>query len=114
MLECLFRAFRAKAGLPFTSDHRLDVLAEQGGFPDLIPAADRERYDAAIGRLVATWENKHRFRSRAAIERFLKSRKLDRKIKGEYVKENARRSVESPLTVFNLGASAWDRRRRRR
>lgn len=31
--ECLFRAFRARQGLPFRSDHSLEVLAKESGIP---------------------------------------------------------------------------------
>jgi hypothetical protein len=105
--ECLFRAFRAKRGLPFTSDHVLQSLAEEAGFPELIPTPDRERFDAALSDLVVSWRNNHRFRSNRATRRFLKDMKLDRNIKGDFLKENARRISSGAIDLLTVGVLKW-------
>ena len=108
--ECLFRAFRERARLPLRTDHNLAELSEEAGFPGTAPISQREVCKAAIGRLIAGWENKHRFRSGVAMRRWLKSKKLDRKIKGDPVKENARRMIESALELFGIGEELWTKR----
>ena len=105
--ECLFRAFRAKKGLEFRSDHPLDPLAREAGFPELIPDKDRARFDAALANLIVRWRNNHRFRSNTAARRFLKDLGLDRGIKGDFLKENARLLSSSALELVNLGAIKW-------
>src|SRR4051794_25589288 len=80
-VECLFRAFRARRGLPFRSDHALADLGEEAGFPALVPERHRVRFDAALADVVVRWRNNHRFRSKAALRRFLKWAKLDRGVK---------------------------------
>lgn len=68
--ECVFRAFRKRKGLPFRSDHALAPLAAEAGFPELVPAGDRVRFDAALAELIVGWQNVHRFRSNAAASIF--------------------------------------------
>jgi hypothetical protein len=106
-VECLFRAYRKKRGLPFRSDHHLGSLAKEAGFPDLLPDTDRKRYDAALGTLITGWRNAHRFRSRDAMRRFLKGLELDRWIKGDYLKENARRISSAAIALVGLGVQRW-------
>ena len=105
--ECLFRAFRRRTGLPPRFDHNLKALSEEAGFPQLIPTRRREAYDSALIRLIVGWENKHRYRSEASMLRWLKARKLDRKIKGSAVKENARRMTVSAAEIFLIGETRW-------
>lgn len=105
--ECLFRAFRSRRGMPFRSDHPLISLAQEAGFPELAPANHRERFDAALTDVVLRWRNSHRYRSNEAMRRYLKSSKLDRGIKGDFVKENARLISSSTIELINLGVSRW-------
>jgi hypothetical protein len=106
-VECVFRANRSKKGLAFRSDHLLGPLAKEAGFPDLLPHADRSAYDAALSTLITGWRNAHRFRSNEAMRRFLKGLELDRHIKGDYLKENARRMSSAAITLVGLGVQQW-------
>jgi hypothetical protein len=105
--ECLFRAFRARKGLVFRSDHPLESLAREAGFPELIPAGQRPEFDAALSDLIVRWRNSHRFRSNVAIRRFLKDLKLDRGIKGDFLKENARVVSSGAMELVTLGVLRW-------
>jgi hypothetical protein len=57
--------------------------------------------------VVARWTNSHRFRSRAAFARWLKRVKLDRGIKGDFVKENCRRLLIASTRIVKLGLNQW-------
>ncbi len=105
--ECLFRAFRAKRGMPFRRDHPLESLAREAGFPDLVPSGEQARFGAALADLIVRWRNNHRFRSNAAIKRFLKDLKLDRGIKGDFLKENARLISSQAIELVNVGVMRW-------
>jgi hypothetical protein len=105
--ECLFRAFRARRGMPFRSDHPLESLAKEAGFPDLVSAGQRERFGEALSNLIVRWRNSHRFRSNAAARRFLKDLKLDRGITGDFLKENARILFSGATELINLGVVKW-------
>jgi hypothetical protein len=107
--ECVFRAFRQRKGLPFTSDHKLPKLAEEAGFPELVAERDRVDFDAATSALAGTWQNSHRFKSNEVMRRFLKQHELDRGIKGDYLRENARRLTSRALLLVSLGVKQWKR-----
>ena len=94
-VECLLKGLRRRAGSPFRPDHSLLALAGEAGLVDRLPRPDRRECSAALGVLVAVWQNNHRFRSEAVLRRWLKSERLDRRIKGDALKENARRCVEA-------------------
>lgn len=105
--ECVFRAFRQKRGLPFTQDHKLSNLANEAGFPELVHEDHRIDYDAATSQLVGAWQNSHRFRSNEVMRRFLKKHNLDRRIRGDYLRENARRITSSAILLVSLGVKQW-------
>lgn len=109
--ECMFRAFRAVKGLPFRSDHALKSLSDEADFPSLVPTGSRPRFDTALGELIVVWRNSHRFRSNDAMRRFLKRLKLDRGVRGDFLKENARRVSSSAIELMGLGARRWRNRR---
>jgi hypothetical protein len=106
-VECVFRAFRQKKGLPFTQEHKLSKLAEEAGFPQLVAERDRVDFDAATSALAGAWQNSHRFRSNGVMRRFLKQNELDRGVKGDYLRENARRLTSRALLLVSLGVKQW-------
>jgi hypothetical protein len=53
------------------------------------------------------WSNKHRYRSEAALRAFLKRGGFDRRIRGDYLKENARIVVNAAARIVNLGLLRW-------
>lgn len=69
--------------------------------------SERPAYDAALADVIVRWRNNHRFRSLAAVRRFLKGLKLDRGIRGDFVKENARQVSSSAITLVGLGVQRW-------
>ncbi len=93
--------------MAFTSDHSLENLAREAGFADLVPQGDRHEFDAALAALVVGWRNSHRFRSNAALKRFLKRQQLDRGIKGDYLKERTRRLTSNAIQLVQLGVDRW-------
>jgi len=91
----------------FTSEHKLAKLAEESGVYELIPRTHRETFDASVTASIASWHNSHRFRSEHAMQRFLKKAGLDRGIRGNYARENAKVAVSDALTVISLGVRKW-------
>ncbi len=108
-VECLFRAYRARKELSFSSQHSLSLLATEAGFSNLLPEKEREIYDASLSDLIVGWDNVHRFRSNAEMRRFLKGLKLDRGVQGDFLKENARRLSSAAVVIINLGVQRWTR-----
>lgn len=105
--ECLFRAFRARRNLPFRPDHPLSELAREAGFPDFLPDDQRTRADTVLNDLIVRWRNNHRFRSNDALRRFLKKYRLDRGIKGDFLKENARLLSSGTIELIYAGVEQW-------
>jgi len=108
-VECMFRAYRCRVNTQFDERHNLRDLARASGFLDIIPPERVEAILAALEGVVARWQNDHRFRSEAALRRFLVDNSLYLKIKGDFVKESSRRIVNAATELVNLGARQWNR-----
>jgi len=106
-VEAMFRAYRCKVNQEFSSRHDLYALATEARFASHVPELYSASYAADLGIVAATWSNSHRYRSEAALRRFIKRGKLDRGIKGDALKENARRTVNAALGLVSLGARIW-------
>jgi hypothetical protein len=90
-VECMLRAYRCRIDPEFDARHDLYQLSKDARFAALFPSAAIEKYSAALADVTTRWSNNHRYRSDAAMRAFLKRAKLDRGIKGDSLKENARR-----------------------
>ena len=103
-VECIFRAYKCRIDPVFDEHHNLNQLAKGAHFYDVVQGRTRE-VQAALDVVVALWVNYHRFRSEKALRAFLKERKLDRGIRGDFVKENSRRIVDAAQAVVLLGVT---------
>jgi hypothetical protein len=106
-VESIFRAYRTLFDPEFSSRHNLSELAKEARFSEVVPERLREKYAADLGAVVARWSNNHRYRPEATMRRYLKKAKLDRGIKGDFLKENARRIVNAALSLVTLGDQLW-------
>jgi len=106
-VECLFRAYRLRIDATFDERHDLRLLEKASGFSDIVPGSQRKIISAALGDVIARWQNDHRYRSEESLRRFLKERKLSLKVKGDFVKENSRRIANAALQLVNLGDTSW-------
>ena len=106
-VESMFRAYRAKINPEFSSRHDLFELARESHFADHVPNPLAAQYAADLGVVAWRWSNSHRYRSEAALRKYLKRAGLDRGIKGDALKENARRAVESAIDLVKLGERLW-------
>jgi|SRR5579862_836454 len=102
--ECIFRAFKAKDTNEFDERHDLKKLYESSKFAELtVPV----QVEGALSVLSERWKNAHRFRSAKAMARYFKKAKLDRGIKGDFLKENSRRVYRAALDIVNAGVAQW-------
>jgi len=111
-VECMLRAYRCRWDSTFHERHDLRELARQGRFLDVVPSQRASAIGAALGEVVTRWENQHRFRSGDALRDFLLGRAFDRRIKGDFVKESARRIINAAIELVTLGAMQWKRSKR--
>lgn len=105
-VECVLRAYRVRVDPEFSSRHDLWELAAEARFADLVPGL-AEKYAADLGAVAVRWSNNHRFRTAAALLKYLKRAGLDRRVKGDVLKENSRRIVNAALDLVTLGARLW-------
>lgn len=106
-VESMFRAYRMRVSAELDARHDLYELARISKFADRIPEASHESYAANLGIVATRWSNSHRYRSEEAIRKYLKRAKLDRAIKGDPLKENARLVVNAAIELVTLGAQRW-------
>jgi HEPN domain-containing protein len=108
-VECLLRAYRYRLSKTFDERHDLTEIFNNSGFRDIVPDNQRDRIGAALGDVVSRWQNDHRYRSEESLRRYLRKKKLNVKVKGDFVKENSRRIVNAAWDLVSIGATAWSR-----
>lgn len=107
-VECLFRAFRARRNLIFDERHDLWELARSSKILDLVPEGATTYFAGALATVTARWLNSHRYLGERGMRRFLKEHRLDRRIKGDFLKENARRILSAAFDIVNVGLNKWN------
>ena len=106
-VECMFRAYAARDGRPFRSDHSLKNHDDDARYSVRLTEAQYREANPALLRLIELWRNTHRYRSPRSMRRFLKASRLDRGIRGDFLKENARRAVVLADRLLTLGFERW-------
>ena len=104
-VECMLRAYHGHTGLPFDERHDLKELAKSSGFESSIPPRLYKGYSFAMETVIARWRNNHRYRSLPSLRTFLKDSKLDRGIKGDFVKESGRAILSAAMWLINSGGA---------
>jgi hypothetical protein len=106
-VECLLRAFVGRSSLEFDEKHDLRKLFKRSKFAELVGDIEAPRLETAFNCVVLRWDNRHRFLSEKAMRRFMKKNELDRRIKGDPLKENCRIAVESAIEIAKAGRLSW-------
>ena len=106
-VEAILRAYRVRLDPRFDSRHDLYELLRAAKFADIVPQQHADRFAAAFFVVATRWSNNHRYRSASALRTYLKRAKLDRGIKGDFLKENARRVINAATEVVMLGITLW-------
>lgn len=66
-VECLFHAYRERAGADNTARHDLGLHAQLGLFYDGMSSWQRQSVSALVSEVVSRWQNNHRYRSEEAL-----------------------------------------------
>lgn len=119
-VECLLRAFKGRRDLVFDERHDLLRLLAASGILHVDRNRLREKQwtDAriddhlktlwvAVNEIVKLWANDYRFASEERLQSHLKQITGYKKIKGDYLKEQARRFLSSAQTFFDKGVMLW-------
>lgn len=119
-VECMLRAFKGRRDPTFDERHDLARLFSASGLLDV----DRERLRArnwtddridahlrslraAVNDVVRLWANNYRYASEQRLMAHLKKVTGYQKIKGDYLKELARRFLNSAQTFVDSGVVQW-------
>ncbi|HEX4124060.1 MAG TPA: hypothetical protein VHY37_04975 [Tepidisphaeraceae bacterium] len=106
-VEAMLRAYRMKIDPRFESRHDLSRLAEEAKFEKRVPWEKMSQFSSDMSTLSLRWSNAHRYRSSQALLRRLKKSGLCRGIRGDALKENARKCVNASVSLVTLGELLW-------
>lgn len=108
-VECVLRAYRHMIDPAFDSGHDLLQLHQSSKFETAVPENLKIRVGIAITTVVALWANDHRFASERWLRAKLKRMKLDRGIRGDFLKERTRQLINAATDVVTIGVVEWTR-----
>ena len=106
-VECILRAYRVRESTEFHSRHNLRELFTMSRFTFVVPRGRQEEVVAALNNVVARWSNTYRFVSIDGLRADLRRRKLNRGIKGDFVKESARVAANAATLLVSIGVERW-------
>lgn len=120
-VECLLRAFKGRRDPTFDEKHNLlRLFAASGmlrvdhqklhakGWSDEQIDAHLRALQAAVNEVFRLWANNYRFTSEERLRSHLKQLTgYQRKIKGDYLKEQARKFLNSAQKFIDKGVVQW-------
>jgi hypothetical protein len=104
--ECVLRAYKSRLDPVLDERHDLHLLAKNGRCFDGISGRRQEEVAGALGELVVRWENRHRYRSEAALRKFLTGRRLFPK-RGDVLECSSRKVVSAMIEIVTAGVQRW-------
>lgn len=106
-VECLFRAFRSLVDPHFEARHDLLELLSISGLEAIGTGKSRRDLAELTGIIFSRWKNDLRYASEKRLRRHFKRLKLDRGIRGDFLKENCRVTLQAAQTIVALGSQRW-------
>lgn len=106
-VESLLRAFVAQKEPVLEAAHNLLLLLRESRLKHYVTPDESDEVYIAILTLSLRWKNDLRYTSNNRLRRRLKKQKLDRGIRGDFLKENCRIALDMAATVLRIGVKAW-------
>jgi hypothetical protein len=106
-VECTFRAYAFRFDKSFDCRHDLKVWYDAAKFDGIVPSTQRETIAAAQGIICTHWSNSQRYCSVKFLGAYFKLAGLDRGIRGDFIKELTRQTVEAAFEIVTLGDRQW-------
>jgi HEPN domain-containing protein len=106
-VESLLRAFIAQKEPVLEAAHNLALLLRTSQIKHYVTPDESEEIYFALITLSLSWKNDLRYTSNDRLRRRLKKRKLDRGIRGDFLKENCRIAIDMASTIIRIGVKAW-------
>ena len=108
-VECILRAYAFRYDKSFDCRHDLRAWYDAAKFDSIVPSTQREAIAAAQGIIYTHWSNSQRYCSIKFLRAYFKLAGLDRGIRGDFVKELTRRTVDAAFELITLGDQQWKR-----
>jgi len=119
-VECMLRAFKMRKDPAYDEKHDLRRLFRASGMIQVDPRdlisqglsekqADQYIRDlqASLNEIYSLWSNDFRYASENRLRSRLKSLKLDRGLRGDFLKANARKLLNSAQSFIDKGVLQW-------
>ena len=106
-VESVLRAYIFRLDPKLEAAHNLKLLLKASKLRSVTTAAESLQIDTAILDLFERGRNDLRYTSNSRLRRRLKKQKMDRGIRGDYLKENCRLGIEVATIIINIGAAKW-------
>jgi HEPN domain-containing protein len=111
-VECLFHAYRMRAGAEDMARHDLRQYAELGRFFDGMPRTQRDALTALLSVVVERWQNNHRYRSAPAMRDYVIRNRLHvtagrSTTRRDVVEYNAEVLLGAAEEIVRVGVERW-------
>jgi HEPN domain-containing protein len=106
-VESLLRAYIFRLEPKLEAAHNLRLLFTASRIHALTTQVEHDQIASAIGDLFKRWRNDLRYTSNDRLRRYLKKDKLDRGVRGDFLKENCRIAIEAANVIIKVGAPKW-------
>jgi HEPN domain len=106
-VESMLRSLALRRGTDFPTNHNLEALRRAARFMDDLRDRPLAAATQAFADVAIRWSNLHRYRSTQAMRVFLKAGRFDRRIRGDFLKENCRITLVSATTLVTIGEQKW-------
>jgi len=106
-VESLLRAYVAQSDPILEGAHNLPLLLRESNLRNLVTPDEERRIFKAVSLLSKRWRNDLRYTSNNRLRRRLKKDRLDRGIRGDFLKENCRIAIDLATTILRTGAAKW-------
>lgn len=106
-MESLLRAYIFRLEPKLEAAHNLRMLFNASRLHAFITQPEHKQIGTAVTDLFKRWRNDLRYTSNDRLRRRLKRDKLDRGIRGDFLKENCRLAIAAATIVIKIGVPKW-------
>ena len=106
-VECLLRAYITRENPQFDERHDLRELFKQSQICDFIGPNHVKDANIWLGDVWMRWKNNYRYVEDERLRSEFKRLQYDRGVKGDFLKENARKTVNAAIRLQAIGERRW-------
>ena len=106
-VESLLRAYIFRLEPKLEAAHNLELLFDASNLQKLATPTESQQIFTAIVTLFRRWRNDLRYASNDRLRRRLKKNKLNRGIRGDFLKENCRIAIAKATFILEIGVAKW-------